>query len=287
MLKYNCIIVEDEPLSAEILTDYIKQVPFLELQSVCTDAIYAMEILQQRPIDLVFLDIHLPKIKGLEFLGSLKDPPPVIIVSAYKEYALEGYELNVLDYLLKPVRFSRFLKAVNKLGGVGGAGARAGGLRDGGGASGLGVGGLSAGGSGVGGSAGVGGFGGGARAAGAGVWSANARGNAAFNERAHFFFSVGKKRVKVFLDEILYIESLREYVRITTKEKNILTKFQLSRIEEMLSQNNFLRIHRSFIVAKDKITAFTTSDVEINNKQIPIGRSYKEGVLSLLERGAS
>jgi DNA-binding LytR/AlgR family response regulator len=105
-------------------------------------------------------------------------------------------------------------------------------------------------------------------------------------ERTYFFFSVGKKKVKVFLDEILYIESLREYVRITTKEKNILTKFQLSRIEELLSQNNFLRIHRSFIVAKDKINAFTTADVEINNKQIPIGRSYKELVLALLERDA-
>ena len=115
MLKYNCIIVEDEPLSAEILTDYIKQVPFLELRAVCADAIYAMEILQKERTDLIFLDIHLPRIKGLEFLGSLRNPPPVIIVSAYKEYALEGFELNVIDYLLKPVRFSRFLKAVNKL----------------------------------------------------------------------------------------------------------------------------------------------------------------------------
>ena len=237
MLKYSCVIVEDEPLSAEILTDYIKQVPFLELKSVCVDAIYAMEVLQKEKIDLLFLDIHLPRIKGLEFLASLRNPPPVIVVSAYKEYALEGFELNVIDYLLKPVRFSRFLKAVNKL---------------------------------------------------------HQQPSVPLlpvamappGERTHFFFSVGKKKVKVFLDEILYIESLREYVRITTKEKNILTKFQLSRIEELLSQNNFLRIHRSFIVAKDKINAFTTADVEINNKQIPIGRSYKELVLALLERDA-
>jgi DNA-binding LytR/AlgR family response regulator len=237
MLKYSCIIVEDEPLSAEILTDYIKQVPFLELKSVCVDAIYAMEILQKEKIDLVFLDIHLPRIKGLEFLESLRNPPPVIIVSAYKEYALEGFELNVIDYLLKPVRFSRFLKAVGKL-----------------------------------------------HQQPAPLLPAI---TARPGERTYFFFSVGKKKVKVFLDEILYIESLREYVRITTREKNILTKFQLSRIEELLSQNNFLRIHRSFIVAKDKITAFTTADVEINNKQIPIGRSYKEWVLALLERGSS
>ncbi len=237
MLKYSCVIVEDEPLSAEILTDYIKQVPFLELKSVCADAIYAMEVLQKEKIDLLFLDIHLPRIKGLEFLASLRNPPPVIVVSAYKEYALEGFELNVIDYLLKPVRFSRFLKAVGKL---------------------------------------------------------HQQPSVPLlpvamvppGEKTYFFFSVGKKKVKVFLDEILYIESLREYVRITTKEKNILTKFQLSRIEELLSQNNFLRIHRSFIVAKDKINAFTTADVEINNKQIPIGRSYKELVLALLERDA-
>lgn len=234
MLKYNCIIVEDEPLAAEVLTDYIKQVPFLELKKWCTDAIFAMETLQSAKIDLIFLDIHLPKLKGLEFLESLKNPPKVIITSAYKEYALQGFELNVIDYLLKPIRFNRFLKAVNKL---------------------------------------------------------NTNGETVapspvpvHNERSYFFFNVGKKKVKVYPDEILFIESLREYVRITTKEKNILTKFQMNQIEEMLPKDNFIRIHRSFIVAKDKISAFTATDVEINNKAIPIGRSYKELVISILEK---
>jgi len=235
MLKYSCLIVEDEPLSAEILTDYVRQVPFLELRSVCTDAIYAMELLQKEKIDLLFLDIHLPKLKGMEFLESLHNPPHVIIVSAYKDYALTAFELNVVDYLLKPIRFSRFLKAVNKLN-----------------------------------------------------QSSENRPlsiPADAGERTYFFFSVGKKKVKVFLDEILYIESLREYVRITTSQKSILTKFQLSAVEELLSKNNFIRVHRSFIVAKDKISAFTATDVEINSKQIPIGRSYKELVIGLLERG--
>jgi len=140
-----------------------------------------------------------------------------------------------VDYLLKPIRFSRFLKAVNKLNQQ--------------------------------------------------PENRSLPVPAETRERTYFFFSVGKKKVKVFLDEILYIESLREYVRITTREKNILTKFQLSAIEELLSRNNFIRIHRSFIVAKDKISAFTATDVEINNKQIPIGRSYKELVIGLLERG--
>lgn len=234
MLKYKCIIVEDEPLAAEVLTDYIQQVPFLELSEVCTDAIFAMEKLQANNIDLMFLDIHLPKLKGLDFLEALKTPPRVIITSAYKEYALAGYELNVIDYLLKPIRFNRFLKAVNKLNQFT-------------------------------------------------QQTINQTTVAATPERKSFFFNVGKKRVKIFMDEILYIESLREYVRITTKDKSILTKFQLNEIEDLLSKNNFLRIHRSFIAAKDKIAAFTATDVEINNKSIPIGRSYKELVLSVLQ----
>jgi DNA-binding LytR/AlgR family response regulator len=236
MLKYSCIIVEDEPLAAEVLTDYINQVPFLELKGVCSDAIYAMEVLQGEKIDLIFLDIHLPKLKGLEFLESLKNPPAVIITSAYNEYALQGFDLNVVDYLLKPIRFNRFLKAVNKLK---------------------------------------------QQQDGTLPSSTHIPG-----ERLYIFFNVGKKRVKIYLDEILFIESLREYVRITTRDKSILTKFQLSEIEGLLAKNNFLRIHRSFIVAKDKIDAFTATDVEISGKQIPIGRSYKELVISVLENQA-
>ena len=234
MLKYNCIIVEDEPLAAEVLTDYIHQVPFLELKGVCTDAIYAMEKMQTEKVDLMFLDIHLPKLKGMDFLETLKTPPHIIITSAYKEYALQGFELNVIDYLLKPVRFNRFLKAVDKLHQQK-------------------------------------------------ETATNVSSVSTVTERKSFFFNVGKKRVKIFLDEILYIESLREYVRITTKDKSILTKFQLNEIEDLLSKNNFFRIHRSFIAAKDKISAFTATDVEINNKIIPIGRSYKELVLSVLQ----
>jgi DNA-binding LytR/AlgR family response regulator len=234
MLKYNCIIVEDEPLAAEVIADYIQQVPFLELKEVCTDAIFAMEKLRVAKFDLMFLDIHLPKLKGFDFLESIKNPPPVIIVSAYKDYALQGYELNVVDYLLKPIRFTRFLKAVNKLNWQGGP-------------------------------------------------TGSHTNPDVHTERRSLFFNVGRKHVRVYLDEIQYIESLREYVRITTKSKSILTKFQLSEIEELLSTYNFIRIHRSFIVAKDKIIAFSPSEVEINNKSIPIGRSYKGFVLSVLQ----
>jgi len=235
MQQYNCLIVEDEPLAAEVLQDYVSQVPFLTLGGVCGDAIYAMEKLQREKIDLIFLDIHLPKLKGLDFIKTLRNPPHIIIVSAYHEYALQGYEYNVIDYLLKPVEFSRFLMAVNKM-----------------------------------------------RQTPTTTSAIQVTSEAA--ERPYIFFNVGKKRVKIFLDEILYIESLKEYVRIFTKAKSILTKFQLGQIESLLARNNFMRVHRSFIVAKDKIDAFTASDLEINGKQIPVGRSYKELVQAILDK---
>lgn len=234
MQQYNCVIVEDEPLAAEVLQDYVKQVPFLNLKGICTDALYAMEVLQKEKIDLMFLDIHLPKLKGLDFLKTLQNKPQVIVTTAYHEYALQGYEHNVLDYLLKPVEFSRFLQAVNKL--------------------------VSP------------------------ASSVTVINEFARPENEFLFFNVSKKKVKVLLNEVLYIESLKEYIRVVTKDKTIITKFQLGQVEELLSKNNFLRIHRSFIVAKDKVDAFTATDVEINNKQLPIGRSYKELVQAELEK---
>jgi DNA-binding LytR/AlgR family response regulator len=233
MHRYNCIIVEDEPLAAEVIRDYILQVPFLQLKGICTDALYAMDLLQKEKIDLVFLDIHLPKLKGLDFIKALKKPPQIIITSAYQEYALQGYELNVVDYLLKPIEFNRFVMAVNKLK-----------ERD--------------------------------------IVEASPT-PVPVTERASLFFNVSKKRVKMYIDEILFIESLKEYIRITTKDKSILTKFQLGQIEEMLAKNGFIRVHRSFLVAKNKIDAFSATDVEINGRQIPIGRSYKELVMAELE----
>jgi DNA-binding LytR/AlgR family response regulator len=234
MQTYNCMIIEDEPLASEVLQDYIKQVPFLKLVCCCTDAFYAMESLQKFDIDLMFLDIHLPKMKGLDLIKVLNNPPKIIITSAYQEYALQGYELNVIDYLLKPIEFSRFLKAVNKI-------------------------------------------------AQNKEIALPARLVAGSAERAYLFFSVGKKKVKVFLDEVLYIESMKEYIRVNTKNKSVLTKFKLSQVDELLRENNFLRIHRSFIVAKDKIEAFSATEVELGGKRLPIGRSYKELVQGALE----
>lgn len=225
-----CLIVEDEPLAAEILQDYIRDAPGLELAGVCSDALFAMEFLQKEKVDVIFLDIHLPKLKGLDFLKALNNPPQVILTTAYHQYALEGYELNVIDYLLKPIEFSRFLKAVQKLQKP--------------------------------------------------VQSASAPSE---KERIFYFFNVNKKRVKVYFDEILYIESLKEYVRIFLSDnRSILTKFQLGEIHDLLNHPNFLRIHRSFLIAKDKITAYTSNEVEVGGKALPIGRSYREEVLHIL-----
>jgi DNA-binding LytR/AlgR family response regulator len=229
MQKFNCIIVEDEPLAAEILQDYIMQVPFLQLKAVCTNAILATEALRNYSIDLIFLDINLPKLKGLDFIKTLQTPPKIILTTAYHEYALQGYEHNVLDYLLKPIEFSRFLKAVNKL-----------------------------------------------------TAPAVIASPIVTENRKYQFFNVNKKMVKVFFDEILYIESQREYVKITTRTQTILTKLALSEVEELLQSEKFLRVHRSFIVAKDKIEAFSATDVEIDGKQIPIGRGYKDEVWDVL-----
>jgi DNA-binding LytR/AlgR family response regulator len=234
MQKMNCLIVEDEPLAAEVLEDYIKQVSFLQLVNTCSDAIFALEVLQREKIDLIFLDIHLPKLKGLDFIKALESPPKIIITSAYQDYALQGYELNVIDYLLKPIEFNRFVSSVNK---------------------------------------------------------AHQKNNLPqsvithqISERQFLFFNVGKKKIKIFLDEILYIESLKEYIKIVSKGKSILTKFQLGQIEELLSNSNFLRVHRSFIIAKNKVDAYTATDIEINGFLIPVGRSYKENVYAQLEK---
>jgi DNA-binding LytR/AlgR family response regulator len=235
MEKFNCIIVEDEPIAAEILEDYIRQVPFLHLIAICNDAMYAMDVLQTQKVEVLFLDIHLPRLKGIDFIRTIRSPPQIIVTTAYRDYAIEGYELNVLDYLVKPINFNRFLMAVNKLKNK-------------------------------------------AADVNTVVQSYNA-------EKPHLFFNVNKKKIKVYIDDILYIESLKEYIRVSTRDKSILTKFQLSQIEELLAKDEFIRIHRSFLVARRKIDAFTATDIEVGGKQIPIGRSYKESVLSLLGDG--
>lgn len=233
MEKFNCLIIEDEPLAAEVLQDYISQIPFLEYAGTCRDGIYAMQVLQKEKIDVMFLDIHLPKIKGLDFLRTLKNPPQVIVTTAYRDYAIDGYDLNVVDYLLKPIHFNRFLTAVNK-------------LRN--------------------------------QSAPVGIPPA------VNPEQAHILININKKKIKIYLHDILYIESKKEYISIVTTENAFITKCTLTEMEMQLPKDKFLRIHRSFIIGKERITAFTSVAAEISGKRLPIGRSYRDLVQQILSQ---
>ena len=225
MSNLKCIIVEDEPLAVKVLKDYVAQVPFLELQGTFKDAILATEFLRQHTTDLIFLDIHLPKLKGMAFLKTIPHPPAVIITTAYHQYAVEGFEMNVTDYLLKPFEFERFLVAVNK------------------------------------------------------VQTASLHKDSLHHDsgtRDHLFLNVQKKKVKILFSDVVFIESQREYIKIVTMKKQFLSKMSTHEIESLLPANLFKRIHRSFIIAVDKIESYTAETVEVNGISLPVGRSYRD-----------
>ena len=240
MTPLRCIIVEDEPLAAEILTEYIGMTPFLTLTHTCPDAINALDVIHSNPVDVIFLDINLPKLSGLEFIKTLRRQPKVIVTSAYHEFAVEGFDLQVIDYLLKPIEFNRFTRAVNKL------------LHP-------------------------------HRVSDA-PSTITASKAPPSNTRPYYFFTVNKRSVKIYLDEILFIESLKDSVSIHTLTKSYNTHYQLGELEELMRSDNFLRIHRSFLVAVDKIESFSAAEVEIAGRTIPIGRSHKDFVMDRLGR---
>ncbi len=240
MVPLRCIIVEDEPLAAEILAEYIEMTPFLTLTHTCPDAINALDVVHSHPVDVIFLDINLPKLTGLEFIKTLRHQPKVIVTSAYHEFAVEGFDLQVTDYLLKPIEFNRFTKAANKL-------LHPHRLTD-------------------------------------MVTAATPKAAAPVNTRPYYFFTVNKRSVKIYLDEILFIESLKDSVSIHTEGKSYNTHYQLGELEELMRSDNFLRIHRSFLVAVDKIESFSAAEVEIAGRTIPIGRSHKDYVMERLGR---
>jgi len=227
MSKIKCIIIEDEPLAVKVLADYISQVPFLELGGSFKDAILATDYLSDHEADLIFLDIHLPKLKGMAFLKTLAHPPAIIITTAYHQYAVEGFELNVTDYLLKPFDFERFLVAVTKV-----KTAKT-------------------------------------------VISANEETRAT---KDHLFLNVQKKKVKVLFQDIIYIESQREYIKIVTTKGEYLSKMSTHEIEDLLPPSHFKRIHRSYIISLSKIDSYTAEEVEVSGISIPIGRGYREGM---------
>lgn len=244
-MKLRCMIVDDEPLALDVLETFIERLDNLELVCRCGNAVEAYNCLQSEQIDLLFLDIQMPKLTGIDFLKSLANPPKVIFTTAYRDYAVEGFELNAVDYLLKPIAFERFLKAVSKVSlpesqpGTG--------------------------------------------AASTGQQSTAVAAAVPYQE-AFIYLKADKKMVKVMLADILYIESLKDYIRVKTEAKEIISYQKISFLEEKLPADKFLRIHRSFIVALDKIQAFSATAVDIGKTEIPIGRFYKNEVLDVLNQ---
>ncbi|MBT29318.1 MAG: DNA-binding response regulator [Thalassobius sp.] len=246
-MKVRCLIVDDEPLALDVLENYIERLDTLELVARCKNAIEAYNKIQTEKIDLLFLDIQMPKLTGIDFMKSVKNPPKVIFTTAYREYAIEGYELDAVDYLLKPISFDRFLKAVNKV-----------------------------------------------------IFNKpdESKSKSELNnlitqtvsnstptdipQEPFIYLKSDKKMVKVLLKDILYIESLKDYIRVKTPGKEVVAYQKISYLEEKLPEQRFMRIHRSFIINLEKIEAFCATHAEVAGFEIPIGRNYKNEALKKL-----
>ena len=242
--KIHCLIIDDEPPAREILKQHIAGVEALELAGTCSNAVEAVSFLKEHPVDLLLLDIQMPQLLGTNFIRTLKNPPKVIFTTAYRKYAVEGFELDAVDYLLKPISFERFLKAVNKV------------LQ-------------------------------------LNIGSAQAMPTSATKEKQNgnsnsfLYFRAERKMVKVFFRDILYVEGLKDYIRIVTDNKTIVTKYVLSTLEEMLPANEFLRIHKSYIVAVYKIDSYNADTIHIAKHELPIGRLYKFDVNRVLNASSA
>ncbi len=235
-MPIKCIIVDDEPLARDVVRRYIHMIPALKLIGEFGNAIEAIMFLQDQSVDMIFLDINMPQLSGIEFVRSLRNAPKIIFTTAHKDYAHEGFELDVTDYLLKPIRFDRFLKAVNK-----------------------------------------------ALPPKQQVLETHGITNKEkFNPSISFIYLRAERKIKkVSLDDIIYIESDRDYVKVFTENGFIITRQTIASVEAMLSESQFVRIHRSYIVSVSKLKSFTTETVEIGNKELPIGKLYRNNFLKL------
>jgi len=231
MLK--CIAVDDEKYVLDLLVDNIRQVPFLGLRARCRNAMEAAEILRREEIDLIFLDIQMPGLNGLQFLRSLPHPPMVIFVTAYKDYAFEGFDLNAVDYLLKPVSFERFLKACNK-------------AYD--------------------------------------LYKLQQIPTQKEDVPSYFFVYVEYNQIKINIPDILYIEGLKDYVKIflASATKPVITRMSLKELEEKLLPSRFVRIHKSYIIAADRVTAIKRDLICIGATELPLSETYKPAVEKML-----
>lgn len=237
-MNITCLIVDDEPLARNLLKEYVNKVPYLDLKGTCSNAIEAMELMRRHPVDLLLLDIQMPDITGTTFVKTLQRKPLVILTTAYSDYALESYDLDVVDYLLKPITFERFLRAIDKVGQR--------------------------------------------------VTSVTAvtavkptQGEA---ESSFIFVKDGTKLVKVRWEDILYIEGLKDYVTIHTREKKIVTLQRLKTLETQLPANKFIRIHNSYIVALGAIDVIHKNDVQVGKTLLPISDTYRRAFREFIEK---
>ncbi len=230
-----CIIVDDEPIAREILENHLQKIDTIHVVSTCKNAIDAFNIINSNKIDLIFLDINMPEISGLSFARSINKNIKIIFTTAYREYAVDGFDLKAVDYLLKPISFERLLQAVNKY------------LNE--------------------------------------TISVNTgkKKELIYDKSDFIFVRSDRKMIKINFSEINFIESLGDYLKIHLLNKTIVTRETITSIEAKLPKNDFLRIHRSFIISINKIVSFTNEFVEVNKKAIPISRSYKKEVLRRLE----
>lgn len=235
MTKITCIIVEDEKPAQEVLKSFIVKMDWLSLVSVFDDAVSAIDYLKKHEVDLVFLDIQMPTLSGIELLKVIKNPPQIIITTAYSKYAIEAFELDVRDYMMKPFSYDRFLKAISRVT---------------------------------------------PQPDPAQIHQFQANGT---SEQGFAFFNVNKTMVRVLFNDILYVESMREYIYLHTAKTKIITKMSTYEIEKMLGAQ-FVRIHRSFIVNIKKVTAFNAEDVFIDAVTLPIGVSYKKQIEGLFKK---
>lgn len=225
-MKMNCIIVDDEPLSHEVLQTYIRDIPAIEVVAAFDNAIAASAWLQEHQADLILLDIDMPRLSGLGFVKSLVDPPQVIFTTAYPQFAVEGFDLDATDYLLKPFSFSRFLKAINK------------------------------------------------------ALAKHEQNSVSLS--SHLMVKSDKRIFRIPHREILYLEAAGDYVKITSQRKTYLSNDTMKHFEQMLPSGEFVRIHRSYLVAVASIDFIEGNQVVIEGNHLPVGKSYKDDLMNLL-----
>lgn len=238
-MNIKCLLIDDENLAIEIIEEHLKQFDNFEIVGTFNNPLKAYPLLEQNKIDVIFLDINMPEMSGFEFIENLNNKPLIVITTAYREYAVKSFEWNVLDYLVKPIPFNRFLKTINKI------------YHE--------------------------------------MHLSGSSSESLIQNEPHIFLKVNKKLVKINLNDILYIESLKDYIKVITKLGDYVVHKSLTAITEELPQSNFIRIHRSYTISINKIVAIEGNNIEIANRKIPIGRNYlkitKERIFNISEEG--